>query len=166
MKFWLCQGKLMSSKCLTKLPMKSLTVRLKTTLLTSPLKHLLQDVMLKHKGSNTGSHVLLPQQLQAATLKQLNKQLKGRFHWFVQTWIPELRQFGEWRIFILDGKIIEIVITQPQNKGQHDDLSIGVLRGSWSLEELMSVESNSLLLIVSLIIQPRKALQRQPTIVE
>jgi len=71
-------------------------------------------------------------------------------------------------VFIVDGKIIEIVTTQPLGKGhEYDDrLAIGVLCGSWSLEELTSVESTSLLLILSLIVQPQKALQKQPTIVE
>jgi len=144
------------------------TVRPKTTLLNLPLKSVPRDVVLKREGSDTGSHVLLPQRLQRTTLKALNNQLKGRFRWFAQTWIPELRQFGEWRVFIVDGKIIEIVTTQPLGKGhEYDDrLAIGVLHGSWSLEELTSVESTSLLLILSLIVQPQKALQKQPTIVE
>ena len=123
------------------------TVRPTTTLLTLPLKSLPRDVVLKREGSDTAEHVLLPQQLQDTTLKSLNNYLKGRFRWFAQTWIPELRQFGEWRVFIVDGKIIEIVITQPQD--EKNGLMVGVLRGSWSLEELTSAEFTSLLLIAS-----------------
>jgi hypothetical protein len=145
------------------------TVRPKTTLLTLPLKKLPRDVVLKREGSDIASHILLPQQLQGTTLKVLNSELsqvKGRFRWFAQTWIPELRQFGEWRVFFIDSKIVEVVTTQPLDKGHNDSLVIGVLHGSWSLEELTSVGSTSLLLIVSLIIQPQKALQKQPRIVE
>ena len=120
------------------------SVRPKTTLLTLPLKRLPRGVVLKREGSDTGSHVLLPHHLQNTTLKELNNHLKGRLRWFAQTWIPELRQFGEWRVYIIDGKIIETVVTEPQEKGQHNDLAISVLQAAWSLEELTSVESASL----------------------
>jgi hypothetical protein len=95
-------------------------------------------VVLKREGSDTSSHLVLPEELQNTTLKKLNKFLKGkgRFRWFSQTYIPELRQFGEWRVFIMNGKIIQVVLTQPDNAVGGPKMSVGILLGSWSLEEL------------------------------
>jgi hypothetical protein len=112
------------------------TVRPTTNLLTLPLKALPRDVVLKREGSDTSSHIVMPEKLQNTTLKKLHKFVKGRFRWSSKTYIPELRQFGEWHVFIMNGKIIEVVLTQPDDAVDRPKMSVGILIGLWSLAEL------------------------------
>jgi glutathione synthase/RimK-type ligase-like ATP-grasp enzyme len=113
------------------------TVRPVTTILTIPLKTVPKDVVLKREGSDASKHVYLPQSLEELGLKKLNQLLKGsRFRWISQTWIPLLQQFGEWRVFVVGGKIFEVITTQPQDAADNSTLSVSVLRGMWNLEEL------------------------------
>lgn len=108
------------------------TIRPTTVVITQELTHAPIGVVFKREVSDTGTHVLLPDKVAALSKKELRSIALDRFTWMSQTYIPQLRQFGEWRVYFIGGKFYDVVITNPDG-----DRHIAYLWDEiWSLEEL------------------------------
>lgn len=114
------------------------TARPVTYPLTLPITEFPANMVLKREGSDTAAHVVLPSDVAALTLAQFNRMAKGPFRWLAQTWLPLLRQFGEWRVYIVGGRILEIITTAPEPNipTYINQLKVDIVKGMWSLAEL------------------------------
>lgn len=92
------------------------------------------SIVVKRTHSDSGNHVLLPGNPlinQEYLLSQLNI---PDAVWFGQSYVPTLRHLGEWRVFIIGGRIIDIVHTRI-----HQETGCWKWERAtqfWSLEEL------------------------------
>ena len=91
------------------------------TISARPVTHRLEEiasidptkVVLKRTHSDMGQHVILPGDETKYTKEYLECRLEvpGSF-WFAQTFVPTLRELGEWRVFIIGGRIVYVVHTR------------------------------------------------------
>jgi glutathione synthase/RimK-type ligase-like ATP-grasp enzyme len=96
-------------------------VAARRTISARPVTHKLDDidnidptkVVLKRTHSDMGQHVILPGDESKFTLEYLQSRLEvpGCF-WFAQTFVPTLRELGEWKVFLIGGQIVYIVHTR------------------------------------------------------
>jgi hypothetical protein len=90
------------------------------TISARPVTHRLEDidnidptkVVLKRTHSDMCQHVILPGDETKYTKEYLEccLEVPGSF-WFAQTFVPMLRELGEWRVFIIGGRIVYVVHT-------------------------------------------------------
>jgi hypothetical protein len=59
---------------------------------------------------------------------------RSRYRWFVQDVIPQLRRFGEWRIYIVGEEIVGIVATTPVEEAQNE-MEFQECTANYALEE-------------------------------
>ena len=111
------------------------TVRPETKVVDKTLTHAPTGVVFKREVSDTSSHVLLPEKLEKMSKKELSKIALDPIRWLSQTYVPQLIQFGEWRVYFVGGKFYEVVITQPGGVQIFAD----TMDSMWSLEELRCV---------------------------
>ena len=91
-------------------------------------------IVIKRTHSDCGQHVLFPgDELRNVEYLQSQMDIPGSM-WFGQSYISTLREFGEWRVFIIGGRIIEIIHTKI-----HEETGLWKWQRAirfWSLEEL------------------------------
>jgi hypothetical protein len=116
------------------------TVRPKTEILPYPVTWVPKNSVLKRERSDAARHCLLPADMKNLTIVQLNEYLESHSsddcHWLLQEYVPFLRQFGEWRVYFIDGFLSFTLLTEWM-----DGVGIVSIKqlNSWSLEELTSV---------------------------
>ena len=72
------------------------TIQPVTEVISKTLNHPPSGVIFKREVSDTGSHVYMPNQIAKLTKKELRKLTLDQFTWMSQTYVQQLRQFGEW----------------------------------------------------------------------
>jgi len=102
------------------------TPRLKTMLIDSPSQCPLGYVM-KREFSDCCSHVFLP------SIDPPLAPIVDGCRWLAQEYAPLLQQWGEFRTFIVGGKIMETVFTKRRESG---DWTWCLMHEWYSLEEL------------------------------
>jgi hypothetical protein len=116
------------------------TIRPKTEILPYPVTWVPKNSVLKWERSDAARHCLLPADMKNLTIVQLNEYLESHSsddcHWLLQEYVPFLRQFGEWRVYFIDGFLSFTLLTEWM-----DGVGIVSIKqlNSWSLEELTSV---------------------------
>jgi len=63
------------------------------------------------------------------------------FDWIIQSYVPLLEQWGEWRVFMIGGKATYTVMTTKQPGGGSDDWDWNKVESLFTLEELTFVHS-------------------------
>ena len=78
-----------------------------------------KDVVLKRTHSESGNHIVLPQdERHKRTWEYMNSHSEvPRCKWFAQTYVPLLKDLGEWRVIVVGGNPIYTVHTQPSSGG-------------------------------------------------
>jgi hypothetical protein len=113
------------------------TARPITNPICLPLESVPQCVVLKREVSDNAAHVFLPAEIGRMTLKSLNLKLNrmgNGFQWFSQTYVPFVRQFGEWRVYFVGGSVFHILVTLPV--GYKHRVEAAGSGKHWTLEEL------------------------------
>ena len=117
------------------------TVRPTSHIVQLPMDRIPKDVVFKREASDTSSHVYLPKHAAKLGRDGLNKQLVEKsagYRWFGQTYVPQLRAFGEWRVLIVGGQILQVIVTQPKRTDQATNglMDVDIVYSMWSLQEL------------------------------
>lgn len=86
---------------------RPLTTRLSRT----DLSQSFEGWILKREGSDCNRHVFLPGRVDPSNLPPD----RGHFRWLKQSYVPTLRQLGEWRIILVDCQPLWVVHTAPGN---------------------------------------------------
>ncbi|KAI6016399.1 hypothetical protein PISMIDRAFT_25228 [Pisolithus microcarpus 441] len=97
------------------------------------------DTVLKRSHSDCSAHVIMPDASNKRTWPYLMSQAPTGEMWMAQQHMPMLSKFGEWRVFIVGGKIIQVVHTHRAGKG---DWHASRVLTYWSLEELRAKIQN------------------------
>lgn len=67
-------------------------------------------VVLKRSHSDCGTHVILPNSnTRHRTWKYLNTVTSKDTFWMAQEYVPSLPKIGEWRVFVVGGKVIAVM---------------------------------------------------------
>lgn len=74
-----------------------------------------KDTVLKRSNSNCEHHVIMPYDTEKRTWEYLLSQTPNRETWMAQEYIPTLREFGEWRVFLIREQIFHVVHTWKIN---------------------------------------------------
>ena len=111
------------------------TIRPVTEVISKTLNHPPPGKVFKREVSDTSSHVLLPEKIAKLSRKELKKIALDKFRWMSQTFIPQLIQFGEWRVYFVGGRYHSVVITEPTLDKMHCE----IMDGMWSLKELRCI---------------------------
>jgi len=117
------------------------TARPTTNVVELPLKEIPKDIVFKREGSDMAEHVYLPHEVARLTPNTLTRRLKKKsagYRWITQTYIPQLRQFGEWRVYVVGGEVFQVITTQPRCGATTAEnvMNVDVLHGMWNLAEL------------------------------
>lgn len=75
------------------------------------------DTVLKRSNSDSGNHVILPNNRPRRTLLFLQDNSPHGELWLSQEFIPTLQTMGEWRVFIVNGHIIHAIHTYKAASG-------------------------------------------------
>ncbi|KAI6036032.1 hypothetical protein PISMIDRAFT_25408 [Pisolithus microcarpus 441] len=97
------------------------------------------DTVLKRSHSDCSAHVIMPDASNKRMWPYLMSQAPTGEMWMAQQHMPMLSKFGEWRVFIVGGKIIQVVHTHRAGKG---DWHASRVLTYWSLEELRAKIQN------------------------
>ncbi|KAI6097729.1 hypothetical protein EDD16DRAFT_1719021 [Pisolithus croceorrhizus] len=103
---------------------------------SEPIPH---DMVLKRSHSDCSAHVIMPDASNKRSWPYLISQAPAGEIWMAQQYMPFLPKFGEWRVFIVGGKIIQVVHTYRVGNG--DWLGCPV-KAYWSLDELWAKIQN------------------------
>lgn len=107
---------------------------------TLPLSTTENPQVLKREYSEGGGHVQLPVKVQKTTPRFLEKLLQDPERWVLQQYVPYLQRFGELRVFIAGGRIVQTVCTVKRNK---DGIwALNFVSGHHSLAEMWYVTQN------------------------
>lgn len=78
------------------------------------------DVVLKRSHSDCGDHVILPYSTPSfRTWKHMTGSIHSDELWMKQEYVPSLRELGEWRCFIIGGRMISVIHTVKMKSGKH-----------------------------------------------
>lgn len=91
------------------------------------------EYVLKRKFSANKDHVHFVHGKPDFTWKEIDGQLPSPFTWIKQDFEPLLKQWGEWRLFMIDGKVRECVSTHLNDQGGWEFCAA---RFGYSLERL------------------------------
>jgi glutathione synthase/RimK-type ligase-like ATP-grasp enzyme len=87
------------------------TARPKTRLLVDGEK-LLNVMVLKRTHSDAGEHVIIPSDTRRHNWEYLRSQLDvPNSRWMAQSFVEQLVRLGEWRVFVIGGKVVYTVHT-------------------------------------------------------
>lgn len=113
------------------------TPRPKTSIL-SQADHFTSSTVLKREGSDQGKHRLFydccdrPQETAAELVKTNSRSDAdldaGQMLWLLQDLVPELRRYGEYRVYVVAGKIVSVVGTTP-----------GARESQWHVKDCLGV---------------------------
>ncbi|KAG2353214.1 hypothetical protein BDR07DRAFT_1383383 [Suillus spraguei] len=70
-----------------------------------------QGYILKCEGSDCQCHVILPGRVDSLNLPPDH----GHLRWLKQSYVPTLRELGEWRVILVDCRLLWVVHTAPGN---------------------------------------------------
>lgn len=94
----------------------SKTIRPVTKIISSQT-HIPNNIVLKRSHSDSGQHVLMPNE-QGRDWESLSRHMEiPGCVWMGQTLVPHLHDIGEWRVFIIGGRIVYCVHTR-YNQGK------------------------------------------------
>ena len=71
------------------------------------------QIVLKREGSAYHDHVLYVQQEAHKKVQRVLRQPTHGYRWIKQEFIPQLRLWGEYRVYIVCGHIVSVVGTRP-----------------------------------------------------
>ena len=92
------------------------------------------STMLKHTHSESGNHVIFPNDLEKRNWEYLNTHSEiPHCRWFAQSYIKSLKDLGEWRVVLVGGSPVYTVHTQP---GTGDQWKHRRAVSFWPLERL------------------------------
>jgi ribosomal protein S27AE len=84
--------------------------------LSLPLSTPANPKVLKRECSDCGNHVLMPDAVEKLTTGKIQAMLKETsWKWMLQDYVEHLRQIGEWRVYMLNGKALHAVCTTHMN---------------------------------------------------
>lgn len=106
------------------------------------------NTVLKRSHSDCSTHVIMPSDSKRRTWKYLSTMAPGGELWISQEHIPTLETFGEWRVFIIRGRILHVVHTHRRGKGRYNWHGTRV-ENYRSLEDMRSVFSLFTILYVN-----------------
>ncbi|KIK78106.1 hypothetical protein PAXRUDRAFT_28688 [Paxillus rubicundulus Ve08.2h10] len=95
-----------------------------------------ENAVLKRSHSDSSTHVIMPSETRKREWSYLMAQAPGGEFWMAQDYMPYLATFGEWRVFIIGGTIIQVVHTHRGCNGHWHGVQVS---SYWSLEELTYV---------------------------
>lgn len=100
----------------------------------TPHETIPDDIVIKRTHSDSGIHVLLPGDPNRNWEYMLAHSEIPRCRWFGQTYVETLHRLGEWRAFVVGGKIIYTVHTFQNSR--RDTWKWDMVREYYSLREL------------------------------
>lgn len=103
------------------------------------------DIVLKRTHSDSGIHVLLPGDPNRTWEYMRAHSEIPRCRWFGQTYVETLHRLGEWRVFLVGGRIIYTVHTF-QNSAR-ETWKWDMVREYYSLQELRYVDFSGNILV-------------------
>lgn len=107
------------------------------------------NIVIKRTHSDSGIHILLPGDRNRNWEYMLAHSEIPRCRWFGQTYVETLHRLGEWRTFVVGGKIIYTVHTFQNS--HRDTWKWDMVREYYSLQELRYGEFFSIILVRLLI---------------
>jgi glutathione synthase/RimK-type ligase-like ATP-grasp enzyme len=72
------------------------------------------NLIAKREFSDCAQHIIFSGQ-KGKRWDKIRGTVEGPHRWFVQTYMPYLKDFGEWRAFVVGGKVKVIIHTTPKN---------------------------------------------------
>ncbi|KAI5986610.1 hypothetical protein EDD15DRAFT_2373049 [Pisolithus albus] len=94
-----------------------------------------QGTVLKRSQSDCSAHVIMPDAARMRTWSYLMSQAPAGEIWMAQQHVPFLAKLGEWRVYIVGGKIVQVVHTYRTGNGSWHGRQV---QGYWSLDELQA----------------------------
>ena len=92
-------------------------------------------MVLKRSNSDCSTHVILPEDTCRLTVDDLKRHSPHGELWLAQEYVPTLRMIGEWRVFIVNGTIIQTVHTY-RNANSQGRWIAKQATSFWTLEEI------------------------------
>ena len=110
------------------------TARPRTRLLVDG-ERIVNIMVLKRTHSDTGEHVVIPSDIHKQNWEYLHGQLDvPGSHWMVQSFVEPLVRLGEWRVFLVGGKVVYTVHTVKNR--DRNTWSWDIVNTYYMLEEL------------------------------
>ena len=93
-----------------------------------------KNTVLKRSNSDCGHHVIFPNDRRKRMLSNLQENSVDGETWISQEFVPTLQTVGDWRVFVVNGRILHVVHTY---KSEENGAWVGNEAISfWSLEEI------------------------------
>jgi len=73
-----------------------------------------EGFVLKREGSDGTRHVILPGDGNSSNLPRV----QDGFRWLKQSYVPTLRELGEWRVVMMDCRPLWVIHTAPSKQDQ------------------------------------------------
>lgn len=95
---------------------------------------IIPDTVLKRSNSDCGHHVIFPDERRKRNVEHLRELSPYGEKWLMQEYVPTLRTVGEWRVFIVNGAVIQTVHTYMHSDTKRWEATLATT--FWSLDEI------------------------------